>query len=102
MQTFTLICSIIAALAGITAVLTFIFARQKDSVSKIEADVTLKNDLKYLRDNVDEVRVDLKELSRQTALQNEKLSKDDVRIKQLEVRQDTIERRLEIIEKRVK
>lgn len=102
MQTFTLICSIIAALAGITAIFTFIFARAKDSTAKIEADVTLKNDLRYLRENVDDIRVDLKEMTRQAAIQNEKLSKDDIRIQQLENRQEVIEERLTALERKVK
>ncbi len=98
MELFTLICSLIAACAGLTAIATFLFTRQKAATEKTEARVALEKDLKYLRESLDDTRLEVKELLRQSTAQNERLSKDDIRITQLESRINQIEKRLNILE----
>ena len=95
MQYVSIIFSGIAAIAAICAIITF-FATRRDRIEDTaESTVTMKNDIKYMRDAMDDIQLNVKDILRKQTEMSERLAKDDLRLKELDRRVTNIERRLE-------
>lgn len=95
MQYISLIFSGIAAIAAICAIITFLATRRDRIEDTAESTVTMKNDIKYMRDSIDNVQLNVKDILRKQTEMSERLAKDDLRLKELDRRVTNIERRLE-------
>lgn len=95
MQYVSLIFSGIAAIAAICAIITFLATRRDRIEDTAESTVTMKNDIKYMRDSIDDVQLNVKDILRKQTEMSERLAKDDLRLKELDRRVTIIERRLE-------
>lgn len=95
MQYLSLIFSGAAAISAICAIITFLATRKDRVEDSAENAANMKNDLKYVRDSVDNIRLDIKDMLRKQNEMSERLAKDDLRLKELDRRVTNIERRLE-------
>lgn len=95
MQYVSMIFSGIAAIAAICAIITFLATRRDRIENTAESTVTMKNDIKYMRDSVDDIQLNVKDILRKQTEMSERLAKDDLRLKELDRRVTNIERRLE-------
>lgn len=74
-----------ASLIGyIITILSFIYQRNKEIEKKSENDTIMRSDIKYLREKIDEISVDIKDLRKDNNSHDSKLSQHEVRIKALE------------------
>ena len=94
MDLFTIICSVLSACAATVAVLSFIRTTQKDKTKDVSDFTWLKTDLEYVRNGVDDLRLDLKELTRKQNDMSEKLAITDEKLRNLSARVDNIENKL--------
>ena len=95
MQYISLIFSGIAAIAAICAIITFLATRRDRIEDTAESTVTMKNDIKYMRDSMDDIQLNVKDILRKQTEMSERLAKDDLRLKELDRRVTNIERRLD-------
>lgn len=95
MEYLSIIFSGLAAIAAVCAIITFIATRKDRVKNNAEAITTMKNDIKYTRDSVDNIQLNVKDVLRKQNEMSECLAKDDVRLKDLDRRVTSVERRLE-------
>ena len=95
MEYLSIIFSGLAAIAALCAIITFIATRKDRVENNAEAITTMKNDIKYTRDSVDDIQLNVKDVLRKQNEMSECLAKDDIRLKDLDRRVTNIERRLE-------
>lgn len=94
MEVFTIICSVLAAMSATVAILSFIRTKEKDKNKDVSDFTWLKTDLEYVRNGVDDLRLDIKELNRKQNDMSEKLARTDEQIRSLEIRVENIESKL--------
>lgn len=94
MEVFTIVCSVLAAMSATVAILSFIRTREKDKNKDVSDFTWLKTDLEYVRNGVDDLRLDIKELNRKQNDMSEKLARTDEQIRSLEIRVENIESKL--------
>lgn len=94
MDAFTIICSVLAAMSATVAILSFIRTKEKDKNKDVSDFTWLKTDLEYVRNGVDDLRLDIKELNRKQNDMSEKLARTDEQIRSLEIRVENIEDKL--------
>ena len=95
MEYLSIIFSGLAAMAAICAIITFIATRKDRIENNTESLTTMKNDIKYTRDSVDDIQLNVKDVLRKQNEMTERLAKDDIRLKELDRRVSSIERRIE-------
>lgn len=94
MEVFTIVCSILAGASAIVAILSFVRTKEKDKNKDVSDLTWLKTDLEYVRNGVDDLRLDMKELTRKQNDMSEKLARTDEQIRSLEIRVENIEDKL--------
>lgn len=94
MEVFTIVCSVLAAMSATVAILSFIRTKEKDKSKDVSDFTWLKTDLEYVRNGVDDLRLDIKELNRKQNDMSEKLARTDEQIRSLEIRVENIESKL--------
>lgn len=94
MEVFTIVCSVLAAMSATVAILSFIRTKEKDKNKDVSDFTWLKTDLEYVRNGVDDLRLDIKELNRKQNDMSEKLARTDEQIRSLEIRVENIESKL--------
>lgn len=94
MEVFTIVCSVLAGASAIVAILSFVRTREKDKNKDVSDLTWLKTDLEYVRNGVDDLRLDMKELTRKQNDMSEKLARTDEQIRSLEIRVENIEDKL--------
>lgn len=95
MQYLSIVFSAVAAIAALCAIITFIATRKEHVENNAETITTIKNDVKYTKDSVDDIQLNVKDVLRKQNEMSECLAKDDVRLKDLDRRVTSIERRLD-------
>ena len=95
MEYLSIIFSGLAAMAAVCAIITFIATRKDHVENNAESITTMKNDIKYTRDSVDDIQLNVKDVLRKQNEMSERLAKDDIRLKDLDRRITSVERRLE-------
>lgn len=95
MEYLSIIFSGLAAMAAVCAIITFIATRKDRIENNTESLTTIKNDIKYTRDSVDDIQLNVKDVLRKQNEMTERLAKDDIRLKELDRRVTSIERRME-------
>lgn len=95
MEYLSIIFSGLAAMAAVCAIITFIATRKDRIENNTESLTTMKNDIKYTRDSVDDIQLNVKDVLRKQNEMTERLAKDDIRLKELDRRVSSIERRME-------
>lgn len=95
MEYLSIIFSGLAAMAAVCAIITFIATRKDRIENNTESLTTMKNDIKYTRDSVDDIQLNVKDVLRKQNEMSERLAKDDIRLEDLDRRVTKIERRLE-------
>ena len=95
MEYLSIIFSGLAAMAAVCAIITFIATRKDHIENNTESLTTMKNDIKYTRDSVDDIQLNVKDVLRKQNEMTERLAKDDIRLKELDRRVTSIERRME-------
>ncbi len=81
---------IIGVLASICAVITFVITRKKDGFAEGRDDGEMKGDIKYIRNNFDDLRLDVKELKRSSQQQEIRLARVEESVKSAHKRIDEI------------
>lgn len=84
--------SIVAMTSGICAIVLFFIGRKKAQHDDGESDANIKYDVKYIREKTDDMRLDIKEMSRKQDSTNETLIRYDMRLTNLETRVENLER----------
>ena len=95
MEYLSIIFSGLAAMAAVCAIITFIATRKDRIENNAQSLTTMKNDIKYTRDSVDDIQLNVKDVLRKQNEMTERLAKDDIRLKELDRRVTSIERRME-------
>lgn len=91
-QIFATVCSVVALVAAIVAIITFFINRGKDKYDKGDADGSIRGDIKYMRNNFDDLRLDVKEIARKQDAQAERITRVEESVKSAHKRIDTIEK----------
>lgn len=92
MELFTVASSAVAIASGICAIILFFVGRKKAHHDDGVFDTSMKYDVKYIREKTDDLRLDIKEMSRKQDSTNETLIRHDVRLTTLEARVENLER----------
>lgn len=95
MEVFAIICSILAALSAICAILAFVDRKKKDITKEGGNRSTLEFDVKYVRNAVDNMQLEIKSISNEQNKSNIISARQDERLSNIEKRVDTIETQLE-------
>ena len=92
MEWLAITSSAIVMISGICAIILFFVGRKKAHHDDGEADASMKYDVKYIREKTDDMRLDIKEMSRKQDTTNETLIRHDMRLTSLETRVENLER----------
>ena len=92
MELLAVVSSAVAIASGICAIILFFISRKKAHRDGGEADASMKYDVKYIREKTDDMRLDIKEMSRKQDTTNETLIRHDMRLTSLETRVENLER----------
>ena len=92
MEMLAVATSIVAIASGACAIILFFVGRKKAQHDDGEADASMKYDVKYIREKTDDMRLDIKEMSRKQDTTNETLIRHDMRLTSLEARVENLER----------
>lgn len=95
MQITSVIFSVISCLAAFVAIVAFVQNSKKDinktASHNAETTTLLRSDLQYVKNGLDEMRVDLREIMRGQSELKEKVARFDERFASLEQRVDRLE-----------
>lgn len=94
MNTIAIICSVLAALSSLCAVFGFVINRKKDHDTDVHDMTWLKSELMYMKNGLDDIRLDVKGIARKQTELNERVVRTEERINALESRIEHIENRL--------
>ena len=92
MEWLAIISSAVAITSGICAIILFFVGRKKAHHDDGETDASMKYDVKYIREKTDDMRLDIKEMSRKQDTTNETLIRHDMRLTNLETRVENLEK----------
>ena len=92
MELLAVASSAVAIASGICAIILFFIGRKKAHHDDGEANASMKYDVKYIREKTDDMRLDIKEMSRKQDTTNEALIRHDMRLTSLETRVENLER----------
>lgn len=92
MEMLAAVTSIVAIASGACAIILFFIGRKKAQHDDGESDASMKYDVKYIREKTDDMRLDIKEMSRKQDSTNETLIRHDMRLTNLETRVENLER----------
>ena len=88
------VCSVIAAVASVTAIISFAINRSKDKFHDGANDSSIKGDIRYMRNSFDDLRLDVKEIARKQDDQAERLIRCEESVKLAHHRIDGIEKKM--------
>ena len=95
MQITSIIISIISCLAALVAIIAFVQNNKKDinktASHNAETTTLLRSDIQYVKNGLDEMRVDLREIMRAQSELKEKVVRFEERFTSLEQRVDRLE-----------
>ncbi len=94
MEIFSVICSCMAAVAALVAIITFGISRGKSKYDEGADSGTLKGDIKYIRNSFDDLRLEVKEINRNQTALNERVARVEESAKSAHKRIDTLEKEL--------
>ena len=92
MELLAICSSIVAIASGVCAIILFFVGRRKAQHDDGESDASMKYDVKYIREKTDDMRLDIKEMSRKQDTTNETLIRHDMRLTNLETRVENLEK----------
>ena len=92
MELFAVVSSAVAIASGICAIILFFAGRKKAHHDEGMSDASMKYDVKYIREKTDDMRLDIKEMSRKQDTTNETLIRHDMRLTNLETRVENLEK----------
>lgn len=93
-ETIALICSVIAAIASVTAIIAFAINRSKDKFNDGANDSSIKGDIRYMRNSFDDLRLDVKEIARKQDDQAERLARCEESVKSAHHRIDGLDNKI--------
>ena len=85
-----LVGGIVGVLASICAIVAFVITRKKEGFAEGKDDGEMKGDIKYIRNNFDDLRLDVKELKRSSQQQEIRLARVEESVKSAHKRIDEI------------
>lgn len=91
-EVIALIGSILALLVSVTVIVTFFSNKKKAGYDEGRDDGGLRGDVKYVRNGIDDLRLDFKEMSKKYDAQAERLTRVEESCKQAHKRLDEIAR----------
>lgn len=91
MELWTTVCSVLAGFATICSILTFVYNRKKVNQMDGSTMTQLQMDVKYVRNGVDDIRLDIKDLTRKQNDMSIKIAREDERIASIERRVKALE-----------
>lgn len=92
MELLTICSGVVATVSGVCAIILFFVGRKKAQHDDGESDASMKYDVKYIREKTDDMRLDIKDMSRKQDTTNETLIRHDMRLTNLETRVENLER----------
>jgi peptidoglycan hydrolase CwlO-like protein len=93
-EILTLVISIVGAISAICAIVAFFINRGKDKYEKGNDDGNIRGDIKYMRNSFDDLRLDVKEVSRKQDALSERLVRVEESTKSAHKRIDTLEKQI--------
>lgn len=90
----TFVFSSIAAIASICAIISFFITRKKETRGQIESDAVFKNEFKHLRDGVDDLKLDMRDMLKNYEQISVNVSNDNIRLASLEARVLQLEKKV--------
>lgn len=93
-EIIALVISIIGAVSAICAIVAFFINRGKDKYERGDADGSMRGDIKYMRNSVDDMRLDVKEVARKQDALGERLIRVEENTKSAHKRIDTLEKEI--------
>ena len=93
-EILTLVISIVGAISAICAIVAFFINRGKDKYEKGSDDGNIRGDIKYMRNSFDDLRLDVKEVSRKQDALGERLVRVEESAKSAHKRIDTLEKQI--------
>lgn len=84
MDILSVIISCASLIGYVITIWSFIHQKNKELEKKSENDAIMRSDIKYLREKIDEISTDIKDLRKDNNSHDSKLSQHEVRIKALE------------------
>lgn len=84
-------CSVLAGIATICSILTFVNNRKRANQTDGGNMTQLQSDLRYVRDGIDDIRLDIKDLTRKQNDMSIKIAREDERIASIERRVKKLE-----------
>lgn len=97
-EILTLIISIVGAVSAICAIAAFFISRGKEKYEKGNDDGNIRGDIKYMRNSFDDLRLDVKEVSRKQDALGERLARVEESTKSAHRRLDTLEKQINHME----
>lgn len=99
MEIFATCCSIASFIVAITTIVTFLKSQKKaiehDTASRTEISTMLSYDIKYIKDSLDSIQLELKDIQRQQNKNNIDIVKLEDKVNNLDSRLKTIETKVE-------
>lgn len=92
-QIFPIVCSIGALTASIISIITFFVNRGKERYKEGGEDGSIRGDIKYMRNNFDDLRLDVKEIARKQDMLAERLARVEESVKSAHKRIDGMEKK---------
>lgn len=99
MEIFATCCSIASFIVAITTIVTFLKSQKKaveyDAESRTKMSTMLSYDIKYIKDSLDSIQLELKDIQRQQNKNNIDIVKLEDKVNNLDSRLKTIETKVE-------
>ena len=92
MEGLTLFTGIAGFISAVCAIILFFIGRKNDATAQGRDDAAMKYDIKYIRETSDDIKLEIKEISRKQDTMNETLIKHGMRLDSLEARISSLER----------
>lgn len=99
MEIFATCCSIASFLVAITTIITFLKSQKKaietNTASRTEMTTMLNYDIRYIKDSLDSIQLELKDIQRQQNTNDIDIVKLNDKVNNLDSRLKTIETKVE-------
>ena len=98
MTVIEIICfafSVVSCIGAICAIIAFIISRKKDNYQKGADDKKIVDDIEHIKNFFDDLRLDVKEISRKQDQQSERIARVEESLKSAHRRIDQLEHSLE-------
>lgn len=89
-----IVSTLLACGSAISAILTFANSRKKVDLEHAQTQTWLRDQLQYVRDSIDDIKVDVKEFTTKQNSMNDQVTRIDERINSLEMRLSVVEKKI--------